>query len=145
MRKPMISQEKQNIIPLLAITVLLIATASTVYVHATQNQQSIDSESIMINNQTFTMNTLMQSFTNMTIQTDDGEKTGIALSNLLLSTNLDCPTCHSYILISSDGYQQTVDWDDMQQGVLSLEKRVYFPNLAHAFWVRNIIEIEVKI
>ena len=144
MRKPMISQEKQNIIPLLAITVLLIATASTVYVHATQNQQSIDSESIMINDETFTMNTLNQSFTNMTIQTDDGEKTGIALSDILLSTNLDCPTCHSYILISSDGYQQTVNWDDIEQGILTFEKRSYFPHLAHAFWVRDIITIEVN-
>ena len=140
----MTPREKQNIIPLLAITVLLIASVSTLYVHATQNQQISDSESIIINEQTFAVQSLFQTFSNITIQTDDGEKTGILLSDLLLSTDIECPICHSYLIIASDGYQQTVDWDDMKQGIITNEKRSYFPHLAHAFWVRNIINIEVN-
>ncbi len=140
----MIPREKQNILPLLAITVLLIASVSTLYVHATQTQHPIDPESITINDHSFAMQDLFQTFSNKIVQTDDGEKTGISLSDLLLTTDLDCPPCHSYILIASDGYQQTVAWEDMKRGILTYEKRSYFPHLAHAFWIRDIIEIEVN-
>jgi hypothetical protein len=140
----MISREKQNIIPFLAIMVLIIGMVSTVYVHTNQAQQSIDAQSILINDQPFKTQELFTTFSTMTIQTDDGNKTGISLSEVILSHPLDCPNCHTYLIKASDGYQQTVDWHDMQQGILSLEKRVYFPHLAHAFWVRDVIEIEVN-
>jgi hypothetical protein len=140
----MILREKQNIIPFLAITVLLIASASTLYVHANQTQQFSDSKSISIKDESYAMLDLFQTFSNTTIQTDDGEKTGISLSELLRSTGIECPTCHSYIFIASDGYQQTVSWEDIEQGILTYEKRSYFPHLAHAFWVHDIIKIEVN-
>ncbi|HMA83734.1 MAG TPA: hypothetical protein VKP59_05850 [Candidatus Thermoplasmatota archaeon] len=140
----MILRGKQNIIPLLAMTVLIIGSLSTLYVHANQAPQSTNLETIRINNQSVEIQTLFDTFSNTTIETDDGEKTGILLSDILLSKNLECPTCSSYIIKASDGYQQTVNWDDIQQGILTMEKRTYFPHLAHAFWVRNIVQIEVK-
>lgn len=140
----MILREKQSFIPLLAMTVLLIASASTIYVYANQPQQSVNTDSIIINDQTLNVQTLFQTFSNTTIETNDGEKTGISISEILLSTGLDCPTCYSYTIIASDGYKQTVKWNDVQQGIITLEKRSYFPHLAHAFWIRDIVEIEVK-
>lgn len=140
----MISREKQNIIPFLAMMVLLIGSISTLYVHANQTQQVIDDNTLLINNQAFNIQELFTTFSNTTIQTDNGNKTGILLSEIILSFSLDCPDCHTYLIKSSDGYQQTVDWDDIQQGILSLEKQVYFPHLAHAFWVRDVTQIEVN-
>ncbi|MDG6219019.1 MAG: hypothetical protein QCI00_06225, partial [Candidatus Thermoplasmatota archaeon] len=107
-------------------------------------QQSTQNELILINNQSLEIQAIFDSLSNKTIQTNDGEKMGISLSELLNSTQLSCPSCHSYTIKAKDGYQQTVIWDDMQQGVLTMEKRVYFPHLAHAFWIRDVVEIEVK-
>ena len=143
-RNPMILRGKQNIIPLLAMIVLIIGSISTLYVHANQSSESTNLETILINNQSFDIQSLFDRFSNTTIKTDDGEKTGILLSEILVSTNIDCPSCSSYIIKASDGYQQTVNWDDIQQGILTMEKRMYFPHLAHAFWVRDIVKIEVK-
>jgi hypothetical protein len=140
----MIQRRKQNVIPFLAITVLIIGSLSALYVHVNQAQQSMNATSILINDQSFEIQTLFDTFSNTTIETDDGNKTGIILSSILLSTDLDCTNCYSYIIKASDGYQQTVSWDDIQQGILTMEKRAYFPHLAHTFWVRNIVEIEVN-
>ena len=32
----------------------------------------------------------------------------------------------------------------LKTGILTDYSRVYFPNTAHTFWVRDVIEIEVK-
>ncbi len=126
------------------MAVLIIGSISTLYVHANQTSESTNHETILINNQSFEIQSLFNTFSNTTIETDDGEKTGILLSKILTSTTIDCPSCSSYTLKASDGYQQTVNWDDIQQGILTMEKRTYFPHLAHAFWVRDIVQIEVK-
>jgi len=140
----MILRGKQNIIPFLAMIVLIIGSISTLYVNANQTTHVTNNQNLLINGQSFEMQTLFTTFSNTTIETDDGNKTGILLSEILLSTDLDCPNCNLYILKASDGYQQTVDWNDIKQGILSFNKRSYFPHLAHAFWVRDIIQIEVK-
>ena len=124
--------------------VLIIGTFSAVYVNVNQAEQEVNSDTIKINNQTFQIQSLFNTIENVTIQTDDGNKTGIALSEIIKLFSLNCPSCHSYVLKSSDGYQQTVDWNDMQKGILSIEKRSYFPHIAHAFWVKDITQIEVK-
>ena len=134
----------RTIIPLLAMAVLIIGSVSTLYVHANQSIQSVNGDTIIINNHSFEINTIFDTYSNISIETDIGEKTGIPLSEILLSSDIDCASCNSYVIIAEDGYQQTVEWDDIQQGILTLEKRTYFPHLAHAFWVRDIIEIEVK-
>jgi hypothetical protein len=133
-----------SIIPYVAIIVLIIGSASAVYVHAVQSSQLNDPTTIIINNEIFQVDTIFNQFSNTTIVTDDGEKTGVKLSLLLLSTDLPCPSCHMYTMKASDGYQQTVTWDDMEKGVLTMQKRTYFPDLAHSFWIRDIISIEVN-
>ncbi len=143
-RKPMNPKGNRTIIPLLAMAVLIIGSVSTLYVHANQSIQSMDNDTIIINNHSFEINTLFNTHSNISIETDIGEKTGISLSEILVFLEIECASCNSYVIKAADGYQQTVEWDDIQQGILTLEKRTYFPHLAHAFWVSNIIEIEVK-
>ena len=133
-----------SIIPYIAISVLMIGSTSALYVHAVQNSQLNDPTTLLINDEMFQVGSIFDQFSNTTITTDDGEKTGVQLSLLLLSTDLSCPTCHMYTLIASDGYQQTVTWNDIEKGVITMEKRAYFPDFAHSFWVRDIIEIEVN-
>ena len=135
---------KEKIIPFLAMAVLLIGTFSTLYVHATQSSTLSTGNSIIINDVEYNTEQFFDLFASTTIQTDDGEKTGISLNELIGFTGISCPSCHDYCIIAADGYQQTVTWENMQKGIFTEENRVYFPGLAHTFWVRNIVEIEVK-
>ena len=78
------------------------------------------------------------------IETDEGEKTGIALDELIITVGVGCVNCHEYTIKAKDGYQQTVNWDILKTGILTDYGRVYFPDTAQTFWVRDVIEIEVK-
>lgn len=142
--KILIYMSKEDIIPFLAMGLLLIGTFSTIYVHATTPSIELIDKTIIINNAQYNTNELFNSITLSIIQTDDGEKVGIPLKELIVFAGVICPSCHKYSIIAVDGYQQIVSWDTFQTGIFTLEHRVYFPELAHSFWVRNVIEIEVK-
>ena len=131
---------KEKIIPILAINVLLLGVFSALYVNATQ----INKETITINGNEYTINQIFSICTKRSIETDDGKKTGIALDDLMLKVGVNCPACHNYIIKAEDKYQQTVSWDILKTGILTDYGRVFFPDTAHTFWVRDVIEIEVK-
>lgn len=136
----MITMGKEKLLPVFAIIILLIGCFSALYVHATE----IDSETIKINNQEYTINQIFAIANIRTISTDEGEKTGVALDDLILKTGSLCSSCNTYTFKAKDGYQQTVTWNYLQKGVLTRENRIYFSDTARSFWVRDIVEIEVK-
>lgn len=131
---------KEKLIPILAMSVLLIGISSAIYVHATQ----VNKDTISINGHEYTINQLFSMGTLRTIKTDDGEKTGAALDELMSKVGVSCLSCHNYVIKAKDRYQQTVSWDIMKTGILTDYGRVYFPDTAHAFWVHDVVEIEVK-
>ena len=131
---------KEKLLPVSAIIILLIACFFALYVHATE----VDSEKIKINNQDYTISQIFYLASIRTIITDDGEKTGAALDDLILKTGSLCPSCNTYTFKAKDGYQQTVTEDYLQKGVLTKDKHIYFSGTPHSFWVRDIVEIEVK-
>lgn len=142
---------KEKTIQILAITVILISIGCTLFVHARQveiEQQlqhyQKDEKIVTIFNQDYTINKLFLELENKTIDTDEGEKTGIALDSLIEYTGINCPSCNKYTFKAIDGYQQTVDWSNMKKGILTENSRVIFPDLAHAFWVRDVIKIETS-
>jgi len=132
--------KKEKIISILAISVLLVGVFSSLYVNATQ----VNKDTITINGNEYTLNQIFSMCTKRFIETDEGEKTGIALYDLILKIGISCPACHNYIIKAEDKYQQTVSWDILKTGILTDYGRVFFPETAHTFWVRNVIEIEVK-
>ena len=131
---------KEKIIPVLAITVLLIGISSAIYVHATQ----VDKETITINDQEYTIDQIFSIAEPKTIDTDEGIKSGVSLSDLMLKVGISCKSCNKYTFKAKDGYQQTVDFETLKTGILTNYNRVYFPDKAHALWVSDIIEIEVS-
>ena len=130
----------KELIPIIAMIVLLIGTFSSLYVHATQ----INKDTITINGQEYSIDQLFSMVNIITIVTDEGEKTGIALEDLILKVGKSCATCNDYTIKAKDKYQQTVNWDVMKTGILTDHSKVYFPDTAHSLWVRDVIEIEVK-
>jgi len=131
---------KEKLIPICALFVILISVISTFYVYATE----IDKDTITINREEYTIEHIFYLGTIKTIQTIDGEKNGVALDDLIQKIGIGCPSCFEYTIKGKDGYQKTVDWNIMKTGVLTEVKKVYFPNTPKAFWVGDIVEIEVK-
>jgi len=131
---------KEKIIPIVAISILLLGIFSALYVNATQ----IDKDTINVNASEYTLSYLFSICKKVTIDTDDGQKTGIALDDLISKVGVGCVTCHNYVIKAEDKYQQTFTWDVLKTGILTDDSRVYFPNTAHTFWIRNVVEIEVK-
>jgi hypothetical protein len=129
---------KERLLPILAIGILLLASGSTLYVYATQT----DTSHITINHQEYTLDQLFLMTTPRTF--DDLEYSGIALDNLIQKIGITNPETHEYTLISSDGYQKTVTWENMQHGLLTEKGMSVFSDLPKAFRVKDIIEIEVK-
>lgn len=130
---------KEKIIPFLAIIVILISGTSTAYIYVTQTNK----DTISINGEDFTIEQLYNIGEIRTIQTSEGEKTGISLEELILKIGISCPSCYEYTIKAKDGYEKTVNWDIMSTGILTDSYGVFFPYIPKAFWVRDIIKIEV--
>ena len=139
---------KEKIIPILAMAVLIIGIISTIYVNANENKEELQEKIIIINGNQYSFTELNNLFQNITIETDDGEKIGLPLEKIILFSGVNCPTCNRYTFIARDPYQQTALWKDIKTGILTFDNehkiRVYFPNLAHTFWIYNLKEIEVN-
>jgi hypothetical protein len=130
---------KEKLIPILALSLVLIGIFSNVYVYASQ----VDKETITINDQEYTIDDIFFIADEKTIETSDGEKTGASLELLIMKIGIGCPSCHEYTIKARDAYEQTVDWDIMKTGVLSNEDKVFFPDTPKKFWVSDVVEIEV--
>ena len=139
---------KEKLIPILAMAVLLIGIFSSIYVNANENDQRSAGAIVIINENQYSFNELNEIFQNITVKTDDGNKIGIPLEKIIPFSGVKCPSCYSYNFKASDSYQQTAFWKDIKTGILTYDEeynlRVYLPNLAHTFWVYNLIEIEVN-
>lgn len=131
---------KEKLIPVFAMIVLLIGTFSAIYVHATQ----VNKDTITINGMEYTINQLFSMGNPRTIETDEGKKSGVALDDIMIKIGVGCPVCNKYTIKAKDGYQQTVTWENMQNGILARNSIVFFSNTPKGYWIRDVIEIEVK-
>jgi hypothetical protein len=127
---------KERLIPLLAITFLLLSSGATIYVYATTSNTT----TITINNQTYTYDQIFALTEPRTIDTYQG----IALDDLIKKTGISNPETYSYTFNGADGYQKTVKWENLQNGLLNNDGQIIFSDLPKAFRVRDVIQIEVK-
>jgi hypothetical protein len=133
--------DRGKIIHLLAVSVIIIGLVSTILVNANKEEDNLNE--IIINGNSLDISIIFSNIDEIQINTDDGIEKGIPLDELINYTGEFCPSCLKYRLIGSDGYKQTVNWEDMKKGIFTINKKAIFPHLAHSFWVRDIIEIEV--
>ncbi len=131
---------KEKLIPILALVVILVGGFSAIYVHATQ----VNKDTITINEEEYTIDQIFYMSDSRTINTSDGEKSGIALDDLMFKVGVGCPGCHEYTIKAKDGYQKTVTWDFIKNGILTEDGRTFFSEGPRAYWVRDVVEIEVK-
>jgi hypothetical protein len=129
---------KDRLLPILALLILLIASTSSLYVYASQTT----SETLLVNGQHYTMDQLF--FLTRPRIFNDTDSVGIALDDLMLKTGVSSPEQHTYTLKGADGYEKTVTWENMKNGLLTQDRASIFSDLPKAFSVKDIIEIEVK-
>ena len=132
---------KEKLIPILALTVLLIGSGSSVYVYATHIDGDSDGNIITVYEKQYAVSDLF-SVAKLRIF-ESLNCSGVALDDLILKVGVDCPVCGVYRIIGEDGYSQTVSWENMQNGLLTTNRRVIFSDLPKAFNIRDVVEIEV--
>jgi septum formation inhibitor MinC len=123
-------------LPILAIIILLVGVGSSIYV----NSQKNDSTSITINNEECSVNQISQMVQEKSIEAD----TGFSLDQLVIETGVASPETHEYTIIGSDGYQKTVTWENMQNGIITKSRESVFAGLPKAYRIKEIIEIKVE-
>ena len=131
---------KQKIIPVLAMALLLIGVIAALYVNATQ----VNKDTITINDQEYTFDDLLILGNEKTIETVEGEVTGASLEKIVKGIGVGCESCAEYTIKGADGYQKTVEWGILKTGIITEEKRVFFPDTPKALWVSSVVEIEVN-
>lgn len=129
---------KNRLLPICAFCILIIACSSSLYVHAIQTT----SETLLVNGQEYTIDQLFS----LTIsrQLKGSQDVGIALDDLMQKTGVSNPERHSYTLQGADGYEKTVTWENLKNGILTKDRESIFSDLPKAFRVKDIVTIEVK-
>jgi hypothetical protein len=125
----------ERTLPLFAITLLLIGSIATLYVHA----NTTTTQTITINNQEYTYEHIQTTTEPRTIDT----YTGIALDDFIHKIGISKPATHDYVILGSDGYQKTVQWTHLTSGLLTPDGEVIFTDLPKAFRVKNVFQIKV--
>jgi len=131
---------KEKLIPIIALFVLIIGSGSTIYVYAT----TTNSEYITINETDYTIDQIFFIGEQKTIESNSELFTGVALDDLMKKIGVSNPEEHEYTIIASDGYQKTVKWENMENGIITQEKQSIFSDLPKSFNVRDVIKIEVN-
>jgi len=129
---------KDRLLPIFALLILLIGSVSSIYVYATQ----ATTDTLLVNRQHYTMDQLFS--LTQPRNFNESQYSGIALDDLMLKTGVSHPEQHTYTLKGVDGYEKTVTWENMKNGLLTKESESVFSDLPKAFRVKDIITIEVK-
>ena len=123
-------------LPILAIIILLIGIGSYFYV----NSAKIDSANITINGDEYSVSQISK----IVEETSIASESGFPLDQLIIELGITNPEAHEYTLIGSDGYQKTVNWENMQNGILTKDRESVFPDLPKAYGIKEIVEIKVE-
>lgn len=129
---------KDRLLPILALILLFVASSSSLYVYALQTT----TDTLLVNGQQYSIDQLFllvkpRSF-------NDLQYTGIALDDLMLKTGVSNPEQHTYTLKGSDGYEKTVTWENLRNGLFTKDHESIFSDLPKAFQIKDIVIIEVK-
>jgi len=84
-----------------------------------------------------------QPFDNMFDTVSINGTNGTRLSDIVNHTGLANPATYNYTLTASDGYNKTVDWSSMMDGILVLDgHKTLFELLPKGYQVKNLVEIK---
>jgi len=139
-------EKAEKIVVVVAILLLSVGVASSYYVNQIEkeNKELAEGNIILVGDTEINLDELFEKYEVKNVETTKGNFTGISLSALINETNIEDKDAHDYTVVGSDGYKQTVSWEDMKKGIITEEKKTVFPHLPGKFWVKDIVKIEVS-
>lgn len=136
-REKLFGKNRWNI-PLMVVAVLVLVGSFTALAYVKLTEEG--TQEIRINDVTYRWEDLPENFNTTEI---DGH-TGYPLDLMIIASNVLDPEDHEYQVVGSDGYVRTFSWEDMEKGLLVEDgKKTVFPEKERAFWVQNVVRIEV--
>ncbi|MEM0493199.1 MAG: hypothetical protein QXS02_04530 [Candidatus Thermoplasmatota archaeon] len=122
----------------IALFIIILSGSLNIYVYVTRS----NSEKVIINDKGYTIDEIF--FIAKTRVIDSTGENGAALDDLIIKAGVAHPERYNYTIIGADGYQKTVKWGSMKNGLLTRDRVSIFPDLPKAYQVKNIVKIEVK-
>ncbi len=140
MKKP------EKIVIIIAIFLLSMGLVSGVYIEKeTDENETIFADGYLeVEDSLLTMDNIFSRCTCHNHVTNRGNYTGVSLSCVINISNIQDPEIHDYAIIALDGYTKTVSWMDMKEGILTDERYAVFSHLPRAYWIKDVLRIEVK-
>jgi hypothetical protein len=126
-----------GLIKILAVVIVITGVASTWYL--INQTVDVNADVFDVNGDSFRFEDL---FSAAGIVEVEGY-TGAPLENIISAAGIQEPENQTYVIHSSDGYQQTVEWKDMAGGIITEDRRMVLPSLPKKFWVKDVVKIEV--
>ena len=121
----------------MAVVLLSLGIGSRIYLYV--SHPSKEGETILVANEKLFLDRLFKTVESETIE----EYRGVPLETVIIQAGIKAPEQHTYVLSAADGYQKTVAWEDLRQGLLLREGRVVLPSLPKQYWIKNLARIEV--
>ncbi len=122
---------------LIAVVLLSLGIGSRIYLYVSHSPN--EGETILVADEKLFLDRLFKTVESETVE----EYRGVPLEAVIKQVGIKAPGQHTYVLSAADGYQKTVTWEDLRQGLLLREKRVVLPSLPKQYWIKNLAKIEV--
>jgi len=129
---------KKRLLILLTVILIVIGVGSTLYITLFKGAEK--TEGLIVGETEFSLNELFGTSELITVK----EYQGVALSEVINKAGIENPEAQEYTIIAEDGYQKTVEWESIQEGIFTREKRVVFPDLPEQYWIKNTTRIEIR-
>ncbi len=134
-------ERAEKIVVSMAILLLLVGFLSNAFVSEKKLTEK-EMDYIEINGRKISIDEIFEKCEAKEIEAKNKSYYGVPLACLIGMAEVENPEMHEYEIIASD-YQKTVSWEDIEKGILTRERNAIFPHLPKAFWVKNVIKIEV--
>jgi hypothetical protein len=133
----MVKGKKRFLILLVAI-LIVIGVGSTLYIILSKGTEK--TEGLIVGETEFSLNELFDTSELTTVE----EYQGVSLAEIINKAGIENPEAQEYTIIAEDGYQKTVEWENIQEGIFTSEKRVIFSDLPQQYWIKNTTKIEIR-
>jgi len=122
---------------------LVIILALVVIAGCTEDNDDVDEVTMTINGEEVTLSSIFEDHTTTSVTIGGIDYTGITLSDLVNETGLSDPENYQYNITASDGWYQTVTWENMQVGIIVEEETMTaFPDLPGKYRIRDVVDID---
>jgi len=129
---------KKRLLILLAVILIIIGVGSTLYITLFKGAEK--TEVLLVGETEFSLNELFGTSDLITV----GEYQGVSLVEVINKAGIENPEAQEYTIIAEDGYQKTVEWESIKEGIFTSEKRVILPDLPKQYWLKNTTRIEIR-